>query len=48
MLLTAAGALAATSLFPIPAVLALRVVVVVGVAAPLVRFVVLERRVDGK
>jgi hypothetical protein len=43
MLATAAGALAFVSLVPVPAILALRVIVVVGVAAPLLRFVVLER-----
>jgi hypothetical protein len=43
MLGTAAGALAIVSLVPVPAILALRVVIVVGVTAPLLRFVVLER-----
>jgi hypothetical protein len=43
MLGTAVGALAVASLVPIPAILVVRVIVVVGVAAPLLRFVVLER-----
>lgn len=43
MLATAAGALALVSVVPVPAILVVRVVVVVGVTAPLLRFVVLER-----
>jgi hypothetical protein len=47
MLVTATGAVTLASLAPGSALLALRAVVVVGVAAPLIRFVVLERRVGG-
>jgi hypothetical protein len=47
MLATAAGAMTVAALAPDSALLALRAVVVVGVAAPLIRFVVLERRVGG-
>ena len=47
MLATAAGAVTVATLAPGSALLALRAVVVVGVAAPLIRFVVLERRVGG-
>jgi hypothetical protein len=47
MLFLAAAGLALTSFVPLPAVLVLRVLVIVGVAAPLLRFVVLERRVGG-
>jgi hypothetical protein len=48
MLGVAAAGLAVTSLVAIPAVLVLRMLVVVGVAAPLLRFVVLERSVGGE
>jgi predicted membrane protein len=47
MLATAAGAMTLAAVAPTSAVLALRAVVVVGVAAPLIRFVILERRVGG-
>ena len=48
MLICAAGAIVVTSVAPISPVLTLRALVVVGVAAPLVRFVILERRVGGE
>ena len=45
MLFAAAAGLALSSFVPLPALLVLRVLVIIGVAAPLLRFVVLERRV---
>lgn len=47
MLTTAAGALALASVMSVPAIHALRAVIVVGVAGPLLRFVYLERSVGG-
>ena len=47
MLVTAAGAVTVATLAPASALLALRAVVAIGVAAPLIRFVILERRVGG-
>ena len=44
---SAAAAMTAVTLAPVSPVLALRAVVAVGVAAPLIRFVMLERRVGG-
>ena len=47
MLVTAAGALLLGTLVPLPLEITLRVLLVVGVAAPLLRFVVLEARDGG-
>lgn len=48
MLLTAAAALAVASFMPLASLLVLRVLIAVGVAAPLLRFVVLERAGGGE
>jgi hypothetical protein len=48
MLVVAAGAVVVSTLAPDSAALALRAIVAVGVAAPLLRFVALERGVGGE